>query len=82
MTRDAAVQLPPGHANKENSARPASQERHGEGFGAMGTLPSSPYLVRDLEISILSTKTSASPGMLNQFQEKMDVRNPVNGPGE
>lgn len=73
---DATVQLPPGHADKKRSASPASQERHRKGFGATGMLLSSPYLARDLEISILSTKTSSSAGMLNQFQEKTDVRNP------
>lgn len=52
MARAAAVQLPPGHADKESSASQAAQERHGEQFRATAMLPSSPCLARDLEISI------------------------------
>lgn len=50
--RGAAAQHPPGQADKESSASTASQERHREQFGATPTLPSSPRLARDLEISI------------------------------
>lgn len=50
--RAATVQHPPGHAAKESSASPASQERHGEPSGATPTLPSSLCSARDLEISI------------------------------
>lgn len=50
--RAATAQHPLGHADKESSASSASQERRAEKSGATPTLPSSPRLARDLQISI------------------------------